>query len=264
MTFASTGRLKQHVKHAHRKEEVFSCPTCNEQGLCGKENLKLHMYKSHGVGEIFRCEDCNFETSARGTFVKHTATAHPIDADEHHTETTEASASGFGNTSDQHIVLTDDEGVKSHTGTAMGISSPSRGKLASIGLLRFKCSFCTRAFKSKAGLKLHLQQHTNEAMHNCMICPFKTPQQQNLIKHLATKHKKDLHGEELKSNKECKLCDFKCVAEYQLKAHSLRKHTARSDMKYQCNECGYASVEKSALDKHIRFRHTKVIIRRNV
>ena len=108
-------------------------------------------------------------------------------------------------------------------------------------------------------MKLHLQQHTNEVMYSCMVCLFRTPQQQNLVKHLATKHKKGLDGEDLKANKECKLCEFKCVAEYQLKSHILRKHTDRSDMKYKCNDCGYASVEKSALVKHIRFRHTKVV-----
>ena len=114
-----------------------------------------------------------------------------------------------------------------------------------------------------------------------MVCDFKTPQQNNLIKHLATKHKKDADGEDLKENEACSQCDFKCVAAYQLKAHMLRKHTPRfpvsiqfctyasltilnngllffrSDMQFQCGQCSYATVEKSALEKHVRFKHTK-------
>jgi hypothetical protein len=28
-------------------------------------------------------------------------------------------------------------------------------------------------------------------------------------------------------------------------------------MRFRCSQCNYASVEKSSLDKHIRFIHTK-------
>ena len=94
-------------------------------------------------------------------------------------------------------------------------------------------------------------------MFQCLVCDFKTPQHRNLVKHLATKHKKDAEGEDLKENQACSQCDFKCVAAHQLKAHLLRKHTPKSDMKFKCEECAYATVEKSALEKHVRFRHTK-------
>ena len=258
MTFSSTMRLKQHIRHAHRREEVFSCPNCDEQNIKGKENLKLHMYKNHGVGEIFRCEDCSFETSAKMTFTRHTLNMHPNDPNENNDDPSDMSEVGsFGTGKSQRPILPCN-GSPDATDSTLGMVSTSQTKLSVSRSQRFNCKFCARGFKSKAGLKLHMQQHTNEAMHCCMVCTFRTPQQQNLLKHLATKHKKDLNGEDLKANNECKMCDFKCVAEYQLKAHVLRKHTARSEMKYQCSECSYASVEKSALEKHIRFRHTKV------
>ena len=255
MTFSTYHRLKQHIKHAHRKEETFSCQTCNESNIRGKENLKLHMYKSHGVGEIFRCEDCNFETSAKPTFAKHRLSAHPSEQDP---ETNNGSSVGgqFLPRVNQSIPSGCDRDLVNQETASERLSNPNNSILRTN---KFTCKYCTRGFKSKAGLKLHLQQHTNEVMYSCMVCLFRTPQQQNLVKHLATKHKKGLDGEDLKANKECKLCEFKCVAEYQLKSHILRKHTDRSDMKYKCNDCGYASVEKSALVKHIRFRHTKVV-----
>ena len=41
--------------------------------------------------------------------------------------------------------------------------------------------------------------------------------------------KKNLYqqGQELKMNKACPLCQFKCVADHILKAHMLRKHTSK-------------------------------------
>ena len=118
------------------------------------------------------------------------------------------------------------------------------------------CNKCGKAFKSRCGLKLHLQTHEEDMQHECSFCDFKTPQKVNLVKHLAVKHKKDEHGEELKMNKACPLCPFKCVADYMLKSHMLRKHTAKEKMKYQCSQCDYASVEAAALKKHVRFKHT--------
>ena len=260
MTFSTNHRLRQHIKHAHRKEETYPCNLCDKKDIKGKENLKLHMYKNHGVGEIFRCEDCNFETSARVTFTKHTLAAHPT---EHNDDAHNESSTG------QQFLASGNSRLELGCERDLVIQEPTLNNQNSSTINKsrtnqFNCKYCARAFKSKAGLKLHLQQHTNEVMFSCMVCPFRTPQQQNLVKHLATKHKKGLSGEDLKANKECKLCDFKCVAEYQLKSHILRKHTDRSDMKYKCNDCGYASVEKSALVKHIRFRHTKVLIKYNL
>ena len=54
------------------------------------------------------------------------------------------------------------------------------------------CNKCGKPFKSRCGLKLHMQTHDSEDMLNsCTFCDFKTPQKANLIKHLAVKHKKD-------------------------------------------------------------------------
>lgn len=119
------------------------------------------------------------------------------------------------------------------------------------------CPKCGKAFKSRCGLKLHIQTHNaNGDLHACSFCDFKTPQKVNLVKHLAVKHKKNEQGDELKMNKACPLCSYKCVADHMLKTHMLRKHTSKDKMKYQCSQCDYASVEAAALKKHIRFKHT--------
>ena len=124
------------------------------------------------------------------------------------------------------------------------------------GLLR--CEHCDKDFKSREGLKLHVKAHFASEHVQCTDCDFATVQKANLAKHMATKHCKSVDGTDLKEDFKCDLCPFKCVAEFQLKNHKLRKHTDRSRMRFKCTEteCDYASVEKSALEKHIRFKHT--------
>lgn len=97
---------------------------------------------------------------------------------------------------------------------------------------------------------------TSSYYFQCNVCDFKTPQKINYIKHLAARHNKNEQGEELKLNIACQLCPFKCGAEHILKAHMLRKHTSKDKMKHKCAQCDYATVERAALNKHIRFKHT--------
>ncbi len=82
----------------------------------------------------------------------------------------------------------------------------------------------------------------------------------NFLKHLANVHKKGLDGSDLEETFRCLKCDFKCVAAFQLKSHDLRSHTPKEAMRFRCTgfsaDCTYASVEKAALDKHVRICHT--------
>ena len=119
-----------------------------------------------------------------------------------------------------------------------------------------KCPKCEKVFKTNTGLKLHLKQHLDESLFNCLVCDFKTPQKLNLVKHTASKHGQDVEGRLLDMNFACELCDFKCIAEHMLKNHMLRKHTQKAAMRFHCTHCNYATVEKAALDKHMRFKHT--------
>ncbi|XP_040568391.1 uncharacterized protein [Lepeophtheirus salmonis] len=121
---------------------------------------------------------------------------------------------------------------------------------------KLKCMKCLKEFRSKVGLQLHLKKHFNDT-YVCSVCDFKTPQRINLIKHMASKHKKGIDGKDLSSDFKCKLCSFECVAEHLLKSHLLRKHTAKEEMKHKCASCTYATVERAALEKHIRYIHTK-------
>ena len=123
---------------------------------------------------------------------------------------------------------------------------------------KFKCSKCPKEYKSKVGLKLHEKTHEKDgaSLLKCSECGFSSPQKVGMIRHMAAIHKKDLLGNILRPDFKCSTCDEEFVSEYLLKQHRLRKHTARADMKHQCQLCDYASVEKASLEKHIRFKHT--------
>ena len=73
------------------------------------------------------------------------------------------------------------------------------------------------------------------AFFQCPYCDFKTPTKTTFVKHLAIKHKKDQHGEDLKMNFTCDQCSFQCVLKDLMKNHKLRKHTSKLEMKWKCN-----------------------------
>jgi len=54
---------------------------------------------------------------------------------------------------------------------------------------------------------------------------------------------------------ECTMCEFKCFTDQQLKSHIMRKHTEKVDHPFKCSQCEYSTVEKAALEKHIKIVH---------
>ncbi|KAG7172889.1 serine-rich adhesin for platelets-like [Homarus americanus] len=117
------------------------------------------------------------------------------------------------------------------------------------------CAVCNKKFKTRATVKTHLRVHRGEeVMYKCECCPVMYSQKFNLIKHLASKHQRDAEGRPLTQSLSCPECAFTTLADYKLKAHTVRRHTI--DKPFKCNHCTYATTEKTALAKHIR-THTK-------
>ncbi|CAB4065019.1 KRAB [Lepeophtheirus salmonis] len=110
----------------------------------------------------------------------------------------------------------------------------------------FRCEECSYETSIKSTYVGHMAEHAIKLdssfikkkhfndTYVCSVCDFKTPQRINLIKHMASKHKKGIDGKDLSSDFKCKLCSFECVAEHLLKSHLLRKHTAKEEMKHKC------------------------------
>ena len=66
-----------------------------------------------------------------------------------------------------------------------------------------------------------------------MICDFATAIRMGFVKHMANVHKKGVDGVDLEESVRCGQCDFRCVAEFQLKTHVLRCHTPKSSMRFK-------------------------------
>jgi len=121
---------------------------------------------------------------------------------------------------------------------------------------RFVCDVCAKTFRSMRGYRCHLRSHYDpEHLHKCTYCEFHTPQKWSWLQHLAVIHKVDPHGNPLLENIKCAECNKSFVAEHQLKAHMIRKHTL--DKPYKCQQCPYSAVIRYELDKHISIKHKK-------
>lgn len=119
---------------------------------------------------------------------------------------------------------------------------------------RFVCDVCSKTFRSRRGFRCHRRGHDDpEQLHRCTHCEFYTPQKWSWLQHLAVIHRVDPGGNPLVESIRCTECDFACVAEHQLKAHRIRKHTA--DKPFKCTECDYSAVVRYELDKHVGIKH---------
>ncbi|GAB6032219.1 hypothetical protein CHUAL_010861 [Chamberlinius hualienensis] len=120
----------------------------------------------------------------------------------------------------------------------------------------FVCEVCSKTFRSKRGFRCHLRGHQDPGeLFNCTHCNFYTPQKWSWLQHLAVIHKVDPDGKPLSETVKCSECDYVCVANHQLKAHIIRKHTV--DKPFKCTECSYAAVIRYELDKHVAIVHRR-------
>ncbi|GAB6019947.1 hypothetical protein CHUAL_001476 [Chamberlinius hualienensis] len=118
---------------------------------------------------------------------------------------------------------------------------------------KYVCDLCSKAFRSRGRHRRHLRSHHNpEQLLKCCHCDYQSIERATLHQHLAAKHQVDPNGKPLTKDVRCPDCDYMCVAQYQLKNHALRKHGRKP---FKCEECGYASVRRSDVDKHIRMKH---------
>jgi len=126
----------------------------------------------------------------------------------------------------------------------------------SYGSQKYVCDVCSKQFRSRRGFLCHQLGHGDpEKQHKCSVCSFCTPQRWSLIKHLAVLHKIDEKGNTISQDIKCNQCDYICIADHQLKAHILRKHTDHINKPYKCDQCSYATVIKYELEKHVGIRH---------
>ena len=115
--------------------------------------------------------------------------------------------------------------------------------------VRFKCSFCGKAFSGKQGLLNHENSHTGTKPFSCDQCKSKFTTQGELVRHTKFKHSTE------RPNK-CPhpYCDYAAVEKSRLKKHT-RIHTG--ERPFQCQQCSYAAPLKTHLKRHESNVHRK-------
>eukprot|EP00116_Pleurobrachia_bachei_P002093 sb/3462355/ len=115
-------------------------------------------------------------------------------------------------------------------------------------------------------LKKHIEfrhANTEENMHCCTLCHFKTSSKMTLSSHISQCHKDVENREgEMEKRYQCKHCDFRCVWVGSLRSHMFDKHpdmmerNGRTDPpEHKCPLCNYSSQWRGNLKTHMLRKH---------
>uniref|UniRef100_A0A336KQW6 CSON014642 protein n=1 Tax=Culicoides sonorensis TaxID=179676 RepID=A0A336KQW6_CULSO len=111
------------------------------------------------------------------------------------------------------------------------------------------CDFCTKRFKTKLSLIVHIRTHTDERPFICKECGrrFKT--------NSAINNHKVVHEADKKFECQESGCNFRTTTKANLSIH-MRTHT--QERNYSCTECNLKFTTSSNLSKHIKNVHFKL------
>jgi hypothetical protein len=125
--------------------------------------------------------------------------------------------------------------------------SPSKAH-ASSSDLPFECPHCSRCYKKKLSLVLHLKSHVEykeiKIIPQCEVCHlnFSTHSRLNV-------HMRSHEGREAKFTKECELCSKTFQSAYKLKTH-MEIHRM-----HRCEYCTQTFKDPKKLHQHVKLEH---------
>lgn len=107
----------------------------------------------------------------------------------------------------------------------------------------YKCTLCPKSYKTDDNLKKHVDsKHLGLKPFECTICDKKFTQKGSLTTHLKKKHSNN-------PNKyKCPQCDKSYADDYNVQRHVNAKH---SKIKYKCSLCVKEFTRQTGLKKHI-------------
>ena len=126
--------------------------------------------------------------------------------------------------------------------------TPQQINRQSSGEPSFPCRECSRIFKSKSSLKVHVKRkHDHDKPFRCSKCPYSTSCNILLTRHLL------IHSDRLPFK--CTHCDAQFDFETDLIKHGTLVHTTSRN--YKCSQCPYDATRKGDLGRHMLV-HSKI------
>ena len=104
-----------------------------------------------------------------------------------------------------------------------------------------KCGACAKQFVRAHDLKLHMRTHSAQPQHACSQCDRKFYQRNSLLVHEKRRHS-------TKRAFVCPVCNFGFVRRCELDIH-MTSHT-KTNRRHKCRHCGKAFVRKTTLEQH--------------
>lgn len=108
----------------------------------------------------------------------------------------------------------------------------------------YKCNMCSKSFKRKFTLNLHIQRHRGERPYKCEICQKGFAQPYNLTEHTRTHTGEKPHA--------CDKCPMRFASGTALKSHA-RAHT--DETPYHCHGCEKQFKNPGSLKRHLSNHH---------
>ncbi|XP_022109457.1 zinc finger protein 502-like [Acanthaster planci] len=242
--FIQKGHLQRHVM-VHTEEKPYVCTVCNKVfrqvshlndhkkihddlrpnvcDVCNKgfrqtSALKRHMIRMHATHKAYACPNCPKNYRLESDLKRHQMTS--CNRDNSKTKK-KPSRSNSGETG------------------AEGGNSKSTGTKKRRPC-KYKCDICSKPFRSRSEIKVHMRTHTNERPFQCGIC--------HKVFKLLT-HLKDhmlIHTGERPFT--CNVCNSAFRRDSALRRHLLRMHS--KDKRHVCKVCSKAYASPVDMRRH--------------
>ena len=238
-SFISVFCLNQHLEKAHDTNtgtvlirpavNVYKCECCSKD-FDKNHHLQMHMRIHHGLMKtnhafmkntvvvspgvkLHKCEYCSIAFDTRPALEAHGPSC------KFSIQKKEASkCAAVDLTHQQHVEKTQNANVKT--------------------VIIYKCEYCSKVFRDKHSLQLHLRTHTFQ----CPSCEFSFRDQQRLNKHLMTHAVNKL----LK----CEICQWVFKTKENYKAHMLIHGTGSPN--HTCTICHKLFSKETILNEHMK------------
>ena len=113
----------------------------------------------------------------------------------------------------------------------------------------FVCNICDKRFSENTLLEDHINAHHKNILIKCYLC-------KNVFRseHILRKHIKFIHNKDQATTFDCSQCSYKTIYKTALTIHNDNSH---SKNKYPCALCDTVLKNKLSLKDHMKYQHFK-------